>query len=206
MRPPATASALVLAAAFALSACQNSDGTESPAAPAPSQPAQSPAVPEAARIGAAGSACELPVTFGIAESWKPKAVEKMADDDPFAELARRGPLTMACEVDAKPAGSIGFLRVYTGSTGEPRATLTAFIGKRALKPAFTELQIGGRPGLEVVYQQKNQLDDEIDQERAFVVQTGQELVAVSLDSFDSGEHEDMLPAYELAKSTLTVVS
>ncbi len=154
----------------------------------------------AARVDAT---CDLPVSFGLAESWKPKPVTIEADD-PLAELARRGPLTMACEIDAKPAGNIGFLRVWTGATGDLRTVLTGFIGSAAQEPVFAELPIGGRPGLEVTYRQKSQLDDALDPEKAFIVTTGQGVAVVSLDSLDSEEHKAMLPAYELAKSSLTV--
>jgi hypothetical protein len=191
VRLPALAAAV--AALLVMSACQD----EAPAAPKPT-------VPEGPRVGAAGSACQLPVSFGVAEDWKPKAVEQEEGDEVFEAFAKRGPMTMACEIDAKPAGLIGFLRVWTGQTGDARKSLTAFIGEKALEPAFNEQTIGGRPGLEVVYKVKSQLDDEIEPEQAFVVDTGQKLVLVSLDSFDSGEHEDMLPAYELAKSSLQV--
>jgi hypothetical protein len=192
-----TPRALPFLAALTLAACSGA----APSAPAPSAPASS--APPAVLVGAAGSACELPVTLGVAESWKPKAVE-FAADDPFAELARRGPLTMACEIDAKPAGAIGFLRVWTGSGQDLRAALRAFIGTEAVSPQFADVTIGGRPGVEVVYRSKSQLDDELEKERAFAVPTSRGMVAVVLDSFDDAEHEEMLPAYELAKSTLTV--
>ncbi len=143
------------------------------------------------------------MTLGVADSWKPKAVS-FAADDPFAELARRGPLTMACEIDAKPAGNIGFLRVWTGAGQDLRPALQAFIGTDVVSPQFTDVTIGGKPGVEVVYQSKSQLDDELEKERAFAVPTAEGMVAVVLDSFDDTEHEEMLPAYELAKSTLTV--
>lgn len=183
---------MLAATALLLTACESA-GAEQPSA------AQSPAQQPAPRVGE----CDMPVTFRLAESWTPKPV-RVEPDDPLAELTRRGPLTMVCEIDAKPAGNIGFLRVWTGAKGEPRASLTAFIGKDAREPVFTELRVGDRPAVEVVYQQKSQLDDEVEQERAFVVMTGQGLAAVSLDSFDSEEHEEMLPAYELAKSSLSV--
>lgn len=199
-RRGAASVAALAASALALMACGGTDADRPQATPSA---AAQLAAPEVARIGAAGSACEMPVTFGIAESWKPKPV-KVAPDNPLAELARRGPLTMVCEIDAKPAGNIGFLRVWSGVGSELRPGLEAFIGTDAREPVFTDVQIGGRPGLEVVYQEKSQLDDAMEQERAFAVKTAQGIVAVSLDSFDSAEHESMLPAYELAKSSLTL--
>ena len=202
--------AALAVAALTTAACESPEATPPTTAGPPATTAAgtgpTPDSPSAAvaktRVGAAAGGCRLPVSFGIAEDWKPKAVE-VTGDDPLAELTRRGPLTMACEIDAKPAGSIGFLRVWTGK-GEPRAALTALIGADAREPAFREVPIGGRPGLEVVYQQKDKLDDTIDPERAFAVPTGTGVAAVALDSLDGEEHADMLPAYELAKASLTV--
>ncbi|MBB4697722.1 lipoprotein [Paractinoplanes abujensis] len=192
------------AAAFALAACDSSSPASTPDAstPAPSAPAAAPgAATEAARVGGAGSGCELPVTFGVAESWKPKAVAVKAGD-PLAGLARRGPLTMVCEIDAKPAGNIGFLRVYTGRTGDLKENLTAYAGDTAQQKQFADVKIGGRDGLEVVYKAKNPLEDVLDPERAFAVPTSAGLVVVALDSLDSEEYETMLPAYELARTSL----
>ena len=157
----------------------------------------------AAHVGDTGSACELPVTIGLAESWKPQAVTVEADD-PLAGLARRGPLTMACEIDAKPAGHLGFLRVWTGDQADLRASLRTFIGTDAGGPVYTDLRIGDRPAVEVAYQKKSALDDELNPKRVFAVQTASGIAAVSLDSLDADEHRAMLPAYELAKTTLTV--
>jgi len=192
--PRYAASVAVLA--LTLAACERADE------PAPNGTA-APAAPEAFRIGAAGSACELPVTLGIAESWKPKPVT-VAPADPLADLARRGPLTLVCEIDAKPAGSIGFLRVWTGPDAGLRPNLQTFIGTGARAPIFTELRINDHPAVEVVYQTKGESDDELEQERAFAVETGDGMVAVSLESLDNEEYQAMLPAYDLARTSLTV--
>ncbi|WP_197701764.1 lipoprotein [Micromonospora echinospora] len=192
----------LVAATLALTGCGQDDAADPKAAPGTTaQSTNPPAVPEGARVGAPGSACDMPVTFALAESWKPKAVT-VAPDNPLAELARRGPLTMVCEIDAKPAGNIGFLRVWTGEGDRLRPSLEAFIGADAHEPTYTELRVGDRPALEVAYQEKSQLDDTMEPERVFAVQTPQGIVAVSLDSFGSDEHTAMLPAYELAKSSL----
>ncbi|GAA4587972.1 hypothetical protein BJY16_008403 [Actinoplanes octamycinicus] len=186
-------------AVLALTGCDSSSDEvmTTPATAAPDAAAAT------AKVGAAGSGCELPVSFGVADGWKPKQVTVEAGD-PLAALAKKGPFTMACEIDAKPAGNIGFLRVWTGEQAELKAGLTAFIGDKAQDPTFTEAQIGGKPGLSVDYQQKSQLDDSVEKESAFAVDTGKGLVVVSLDSFDSGEHAEMLPAYQLARNSLAV--
>jgi hypothetical protein len=142
------------------------------------------------------------VTFGLQASWRPQAVA-LGPDDPLASLARRGTLTLVCEIDAKPAGAIGFLRVYTGKAGDPRAALTGFIGASAQAPVFSEQRVGDLPLLEVAYQAKSELEDTLEPERAFAVQAGSQLVVVALDSLDGDEQAAMLPAFELAKSSLT---
>lgn len=200
LRRSACALAALFSTAVTLAGCQGSEAAPS-AGPAASQ---GPAVaPEAAKVGAAASGCELPVSFGIAESWKPKTVSAEAVEL-FGELARRGPVAMACDIDAKPAGKIGFLRVWTGGQSELRAGLTDFIGDKAEKPVFTEVRIGDRAGLEVSYMKEGAPDEPAKAERAFIVATGKGVAVVSLDSLDSDEHAEMLPAYELAKTTLTV--
>ena len=202
---------VLLALTPTLAACQSGDAEET-AAPSASgapasggaAPAGGPAAAEAGKVGAAGSGCTMPVSFGIAASWAPKQVDTKGVDPELAALFKKGPMTAICEIDAKPAGNIGFIRVYTTDPGDLRTTLTAFIGAEAQAPAFTELQIGGTPALEVSYRSKNPLDDTIEQEIAFAVTTGQGVVAVSLQAFDDEEHAAMLPAYELAKTSLTV--
>ncbi|GLY24753.1 lipoprotein [Micromonospora sp. NBRC 101691] len=192
----------LVASTLALTGCGQTDAEAPEATPGTAgQSTTRPPVPEGARVGAPDSACDMPVTFALAESWKPKAVT-VAPDNPLAELARRGPLTMVCEIDAKPAGNIGFLRVWTGAGDQLRASLEAFVGTDAHQPTYTDLRVGDRPALEVVYQEKSQLDDEMEPERVFAVQTARGITAVSLDSFGSDEHTAMLPAYELAKSSL----
>ncbi|GLW33090.1 lipoprotein [Actinoplanes regularis] len=190
--------ALAALAALALTGC-GSEG-EKTSTEAVTTAAATPAGP---RVGAAGSGCELPVSFSLATDWKPKKVT-VTDEELLAALTKKGPFTMACEVDAKPAGNLGFIRIWTGEQAELRPSLEAFIGADAQQAKFTELQVGGKPALEVDYQLKSQLDGSLEQERAFVLDAGKGLVAVTLDSVDSDEYKEMLPAYELARTSLTV--
>lgn len=148
-------------------------------------------------IGAAGSACELPVGFDIAKSWKAEAVE--------APL-RQGPVSLACEIDAKPAGSIGFLRVWAGASGDAdaRAVLEAFVAAEdgASRARYRSFRTGELTGVEVEYLYASELLDEKKEESAFAVVTADGPVVVHLGGLDTEEHEEMLPAYELAKRTL----
>ncbi|MFJ5775417.1 lipoprotein [Streptomyces sp. NPDC093094] len=185
--------------------------------------AKAGAVKSGGTVGAAGSACELPVTFDIAEDWEAEAIDAAATEaevsgadeegSPEDELAeavasvlRQGPVSAACEVDAKPAGHIGFLRVWTGEPGEddPRAVLKAFVAAEDGngQERYSTFEANGVAGAEVRYVHTSELLDETKKERAFAVVTGSGPVVVHLGGMDTEEHENMLPAYELARSTL----
>ncbi|MFF6781649.1 lipoprotein [Streptomyces sp. NPDC012510] len=172
-------------------------------------------------VGAAGSACELPVTFDTAEKWRPEAVETQApgggsgseEDELAAELAEgllhQGPFTAACEIDAKPAGNIGFIRVWTGEAGATEGDAKALLKKFvAAEGGTSEAEYSGFSsdsgvsGTEVEYLYTSEALNETKKERAFVAVTPGGPVVVHLGGLDSQEHERMLPAYELAKRTL----
>ncbi|WFB08924.1 lipoprotein [Streptomyces sp. LX-29] len=167
------------------------------------------AAPKAGQVGGKGSACPLPVAFGLAESWKPKAVTPPKEDEPAAFLISQGPVKLACEIDAKPAGNIGFLRVWTnddGGTGtKPLELLKSFMAddKYHRKPEYRELKAGSLAAAEVSYLNAAPgYEDDPKRERAFAVVTPKGGVVVHLGGFDTQEHEEMLPAYELAKETM----
>ncbi|MDT9688446.1 lipoprotein [Streptomyces sp. P9(2023)] len=202
MRHPIRVLVPALVAAGALTGCA---GTT----PEPDhvvQPAKSPAA-EAAKaagsVGAAGSACELPVSFGLAADWRPAAV-KATDDEVFAALGKQGPATMVCEIDAKPAGNIGYLRVWTAGTGPARTALEGFVKaeQNTSKVSYKETKAGALPVVEVTYTVYNKLMEESKEESAFAVAAPKGTVIVHLGGLDSQEHREMLPAYELARGTL----
>ncbi|WP_055716806.1 lipoprotein [Streptomyces torulosus] len=167
-------------------------------------------------VGAAGSACELPVAFDTAENWKAEAIDTgtaEGGDEVAAELAEallhQGPFTAACEIDAKPAGNIGFIRVWTGEagaeTGDARALLKEFVKAEGdtSKAKYSDFSSDSEvSGAEVEYLYTSEALDETKKERAFLTVTAEGPVVVHLGGLDTGEHEDMLPAYELAKRTL----
>ncbi|WP_129263904.1 lipoprotein [Streptomyces sp. M3] len=202
-------------AALALAGCSSSSGGGDGADPgkngdsAPSKAAGSAAGNAAAAkgvtLGGAGSPCELPVTFDLAADWKPQAVTVEPGSD-LAALGEQGPVTMVCEVDAKPAGNIGYLRVWQGkaSGDTPRAVLEAFVkaDPNAGEATYTEAEAGPLPAAEVGYTVSGELLDEPKTEHAFAVTTPEGPVVVHLGGLDSQEHQEMLPAYELAKKTL----
>lgn len=186
-----------------LAGCSDAGETDAGTSARPSATAKT-AGPDAASdvsgggtIGAAGSACELPVTFGLAKKWKPEAVQ--------APL-RQGPVSLVCEIDAKPAGTIGFLRVWAGDPGDAdaRAVLKAFLeGEDGVsEERYGSFTSGGVSGAEVEYLITSELLEETKTERALALVTPDGPVVLHLGGLDTEEHEEMLPAYELARRTL----
>ncbi|MFF6773597.1 lipoprotein [Streptomyces sp. NPDC012637] len=215
--------AALLAAGLLLTGCGTEKDPAGPPAPAsgprnsaPAAGAQDSAPAEgvaaaapAGALGGAGTACALPVTFSLAEDWKPKAIDAPADPevaDLLEGLFRQGPATALCEVDAKPAGNIGFLRVWSAPKGPLRSTLEAFVkaedGSR--EAVYAETKAGALPAVEVTYAVHSEIMEETSDKRALAVATPKGVVIVHLGGLDSEEHRAMLPAYELAKSTLKV--
>ncbi|MFD9751856.1 lipoprotein [[Kitasatospora] papulosa] len=201
-----------VAAASALAGCSSSGGgTDAGVDPgrtgaaSPAAAATGAAPEKGATLGGKGSACTLPVTFGLAADWKPQAVE-VEPGSAFAEPGQQGSATMVCEIDAKPAGNIGYLRVWQGkgSGTTPRAALEDFVAgdPNASKAAYAEIRAGSLAATEVEYTVNVELLDEKKTEHAFAVSTPAGPVVVHLGGLDSQEHEEMLPAYELAKRTL----
>ncbi|MFE5937592.1 lipoprotein [Streptomyces sp. NPDC056470] len=200
----------VLTAVGALTGCgatAKPDGTTPPVTTPTTAAAGAGTGAEAAEasaaVGASGSACELPVSFGLAADWKPKAVEA-TDDELFAALAVQGPATMTCEIDAKPAGNIGYLRVWTADRGAARTALEGFVKaeENTSKVSYKETKAGALPAVEVTYTVYNKLMEESKEERAFAVAAPKGTVIVHLGGLDTEEHREMLPAYELARTSL----
>ncbi|MER7834026.1 lipoprotein [Streptomyces sp. NPDC095602] len=184
-----------------------------PSAPASPSPAASPAAAaRGATVGAAGSSCPLPVTFDTAADWEPKRIKPITDPD-LRELAEQGPLTLVCEIDAKPAGHLGFLNVWTddakGTT--PRAALESFVAAddSPASAVYRDVRLGRGgtlAGTEVTYLVTSALLDEQKKARALAVATPRGPLVLELGGMDTDEHESMLPAYELAKATLAVTA
>lgn len=163
-------------------------------------------------LGGPDTACALPVRFSLAKSWKPEAVKELEGADPElgSTLLSQGPVTLVCEIDAKPAGHVGFLRVWTGDKGkaaagaEPRQLLKAFIAEeKGVRDArYSEVKAGDLPAAEISYILDVPDLDESKRERALAVVTPKGGVVLHLGGLDSEEHDAMLPAYELAKQTM----
>ncbi|MFI5756763.1 lipoprotein [Streptomyces sp. NPDC051569] len=162
------------------------------------------AVKKGGSVGGSGSACALPVTFDLAAGWQAEAVE--SGNGEFGSPTE-GTVTLACEIDAKPAGHIGFLRVWTGSKkGEDaHGALEAFVAVEAEhrdQETYSDLTLGGLAATEVAYVNTSDALDAPKKERALALATPMGVVVLHLGGLDSEEHEGMLPAYELAKKSL----
>ncbi|MFD7539702.1 lipoprotein [Streptomyces sp. NPDC001251] len=168
------------------------------------------AVTKDGRVGAPGTVCVMPVSFEPAPDWKPKPVPRLAADSPLASWTKHGPFDLACEIDAKPAGHLGYLRawVQNSSTGMPRAALESFVGadRTASRATYRETKAGSLPAAEVVYETYSKLLDESKQEHALAVVTPRGTLVLHLGGLDTQEHQDMLPAYELAKRSMRLAS
>ncbi|MET9515707.1 lipoprotein [Streptomyces sp. NPDC002994] len=170
----------------------------------PSQSAEAEATAKGASIGRTGTPCVLPVSFTTAADWTAEKV-KAGDDPVFGSIARQGTVKLVCEIDAKPTGYIGYLRVWTGDdAGTPRKVLEGFMAEesKATTVRYRETKAGDLPATEVTYLRTTELADEPKKERALAVSTPRGAVVLHLGGLDTWEHEQMLPAYELAKETM----
>ncbi|MEV7616877.1 lipoprotein [Streptomyces sp. NPDC089799] len=185
-------------------------GTASPTAGTAGAAGTGEGAKAAGSVGGDGSECRLPVSFALAKDWKPKPVKVEADDQ-FAALFKQGGMTLACEIDAKPAGNIGFLRVWVAdkpaAPGDARKVLEGFMSGEKAKgaPVYTDLKAGtgasALPAVQAAYETAPL--DEAKKESAFAVVTpAGAAVVVHLGGLDSVEHDQMLPAYRLAQQSL----
>ncbi|MFI6645688.1 lipoprotein [Streptomyces sp. NPDC050504] len=167
---------------------------------------EDPAKEAAGRVGGSGTPCKLPVSFETAKDWKPKAVAA-EDAKLLGPLAKHGPVTLVCQVDAKPAGLLGSLGVWTGNAGKstPRQVLEAYLDDTSdvTKSEYREVKAGTFAATEVSYTTYSKLMEESRPKTALAVTTPQGAVVLDLGGLDEEEHKEMLPAYELAKKTLS---
>lgn len=147
-----------------------------------------------AKVGAPDTACPLPVIVDLPDKWKPVHL----DEGEFSQ----GGLDNVCEIDAKPAGSIGFLRVWVGPASTPRTALESFVAdqKNAGDPRYRDTTVGKGSGVEVTW-----VDPESGRHRAFAMSTPLKTVMISAGTIDDDEYLRILPALLLAKETLTPV-
>jgi Uncharacterised lipoprotein len=161
-------------------------------------------------IGAKGSACEMPLSFQTAADWKAEPIDPKQLGE-LADLAKVGDFTVVCEVDAKPAGNIGFLRVHVaeGLSGTPAERLQEFVKaavgkKEAANTEITDVRIGAVQAAEASWETLDKEYDIRSKYAAFAINTKGGMVVVHLSPLDDGEFTGMQPAYELAKKTVKI--
>jgi hypothetical protein len=187
------------------------DGTAPAAAPSPSPSASPTASPVAAgepwydevapaaaatTVGPKGSTCPLPITFSVPAKWKVKAVTSGKD-------FQIGPAVPLCEIDAKPAGHIGFLRVWRIEGAAPRTpqiTLDKFIddygpAEERRERQYRRTKAGPLDSFEATWTG----DD--GRKRAILVSSLYGKILITLGGSDDEEFTAMLPAYQLVKSS-----
>ncbi|MFG2888137.1 lipoprotein [Streptomyces sp. NPDC048248] len=167
----------------------------------------------AKKLGDKGTACDLPVHFTPATSWTAKAITQ-ATVEQMGPLGHQGPLTPVCELDAKPAGHIGFLIVWSGTKGaaapgsKSHTLMKQFVTAENFESnvKFREIKANGLPATEATYTVTDLSAGEIRPERALAVMTKQGGVVIHLGGLNADEHKAMLPAFEQAKRTLGLTS
>jgi hypothetical protein len=165
----------------ALAACSSSGSTDAPAAAS-----------AASEVGATGSACPMPVTFGVVDKWKPASVSD--------GKSSRGELV--CEISARATGQTGFLRVYRmAGVTDAKTALTQYTKLPTYSDLkFSDIKTGMGAGQEVAYT--------IDSSGTtlpglvFAAPVSGGTVLVSLDAIDKDTQKANMSAYELAKSSL----
>ncbi|WP_320066786.1 lipoprotein [Micromonospora sp. RTGN7] len=155
--------------------------------------------PAGVTVGAGGSACELPITFSVPARW---AAAPVGD----ASGMTLGGSRLRCEVDAKPAGKVGFLRVWAVEAGtlDVRASLEEFLAEygRVSEIEYRRVRRGPLELVEATYLQRNELSGGPNRQRALVAQTPGGAILLTFGGMDTGEFEAMFPAYQLATSTV----
>lgn len=186
--------------------CARASTEDQKASPAPSaSPTASPVVAgppwyddvapatAATTVGPEGSACTLSMTFSVPAKWKAKAVKGGAE---FG----LGPAVPLCEIDAKPAGNIGFLRVWqiTGATPlNPQDTVDKYLAAfdTPKEQQYRRTKAGPLDAFEATWTEDGE------RKRAILVSTLYGKLMITLGGLDTEEFEAMLPAYQLAKSS-----
>ncbi|MFM9613489.1 lipoprotein [Streptomyces niveiscabiei] len=161
--------------------------------------------PKAGTLGSRATPCTMPVSFDLAEAWKAKPVTDAGN--PGGGF-RQGSVTLICEIDAKPSGLVGYLRVWSGpkAEGSARQVLDAFLAgdKNISDRRDRQTAVGTLTAAETTYLGVGIEPDQPRRERALAVTTPQGAVVLHLGGLDSAEHEKLLPAYELAKNSMRV--
>jgi hypothetical protein len=165
------------------------------AGPAPNG---SPEPARASKTGVGpGKACPAPISFDTAKKWKPEHIAGRS----FSGIPlNRKELTLLCEIDAKPAGITGFIRVWKvrkSATARTALMMAAPAFQQATGLEFHEITVGGQSTLELTYTADGSPG------RAFAVTLASgEIIVTDWKGLDRQAHQAGLAAYQLARSSL----
>lgn len=146
----------------------------------------------AGEIGGKASPCQMGIIFSVPAKWRAKAVTAGRD-------AAVGDAVPVCEIDAKPAGNIGFLRVWEARAGlSQQYTMDKFLDAYgdATERQYRRTKAGPLDSFEATF-----IGSSGTRERAVLVSTIWGRFLLTLGGADDAEHQAMLPAYQLAKQT-----
>ncbi|WP_052745083.1 lipoprotein [Micromonospora sp. HK10] len=146
----------------------------------------------ALELGDRASACPMELLISAPAKWRAKAVKNGRD-------AAIGGAVPVCEIDAKPAGHLGFLRVWKADTpGNQQEVLDRFLDAygEVTDRQYRRTKAGPLDALETTY-----VAESGTHERAILVSTIWGRFLLTLGGPDDAEHQAMLPAYQLAKQT-----
>ena len=140
-----------------------------------------------------GTDCPVGLRFDIPAKWK-------ASDSSAMGMAVADTLELVCEIDGKPAGVIGFIRIFADADATTDlhtigANFVAGWAKDAGDVEFRDSKVGSLNGLEIRYLADGHIN------RAFVVRPSTATFVVHWGGLDNDEHTAGLPAYILARTT-----
>jgi hypothetical protein len=181
----------IVAAFLLLAGCGSEDTPAATAGSAPWHDGTKPAT-AASKIGGRDTPCQLPVTVDIPDKWKAAGLS--------AGEAGQAGLDLLCEVDAKPAGAIGFIRVWAGQATDTRKALESWVAAqdKTNNIEYRDTSVGQGSGVEATW-----ISEETGRRRAFAVSTQLKTVVFTTGGIDEEEYAKMLPALLLAKQSLT---
>ncbi|QDY78263.1 lipoprotein [Streptomyces qinzhouensis] len=155
------------------------------------------------RIGAAGGACDLPFTFDTPADWKVAAVNTEAMGDFTVGMAE-----MVCELDARHAGTSGFVRLWNDptETATTRLVLERFVADSRLEKVrnveYRELKAGPYKAVEVTFDGYNSLFESDQKELHLAFPTAEGFTVIDIDSQHPVAYKELLPEYERIRKTL----
>src|SRR5215472_10562975 len=142
-----------LVVVFVLAACDPMDrpgtrvtGPISAQPPTDPNPWDDPTAAAAAARTGPGTTCPRALTFSVPARWK------LTGDFSAVGGLTVGGLTLVCELDGKPAGVLGIMRVFTGPAGDIQTIASGFIynwAPDATGVQSQDVKVGTADGLDV---------------------------------------------------------